>query len=61
MHHFCTDDSLHGPFKLVQEPQEDAEITNIRNVISWLETNSSNNKKGVFVAIVDYEESMLGL
>ena len=54
-----TDDSLHGPFKLVQEPQEDTELTNIRNVIQWLEKDSSN-KKGVFVAFVEDEESMLG-
>lgn len=54
-----TDDSISGPFRLWNEPQEDKNINDIKRVIEWLENKRSKNK-GVFVAIVEEEECMLG-
>lgn len=54
-----TEDSIYGPFKLIQEPQKNEEIARIRDVIQWLKKDHPSNK-GVFVAIVENEECMLG-
>lgn len=54
-----TDDSLNGPFKLVHI-QENSDILIIHRIIKWIETNTFNSKKGVFVAIIDNQEKMLG-
>tara|TARA_A100001015_G_scaffold283133_1_gene348158 strand:- start:1305 stop:1799 length:495 start_codon:yes stop_codon:yes gene_type:complete len=54
-----TDDSLSGPFKINIEQEENKDIKNINNIISWVQVESYKSKKGVFVASIDGCESML--
>lgn len=54
-----TDDSLSGPFKLVREPEDNSDIANIRDIMTWVQHQAFRSKKGVFVAIINGDPQML--
>lgn len=55
-----TDDSISGPFKLnMLNQEENKDIVNIRNIMKWIQVESSDAKKGIFVALIEDDESML--
>lgn len=54
-----TDDSISGPFKLNNNQEENKDIVNIRNIMQWIQVESSDAKKGIFVALIEDNESML--
>ena len=41
------------------EQEEDKDIKNIDNIITWVQVEKYESKKGVFVAVIDDCESML--
>ena len=55
-----TDDSISGPFKLnIMNQEENKDVVNIRNIMQWIQVESSDAKKGIFVALIEDNESML--
>ena len=56
-----TDDSFSGPFKLEgMEATENEDISHMHNVMNWVQTETFYSTKGIFAAIIDEEEKMMG-
>lgn len=56
-----TDDSISGPFKLNSfEHEHHVEIENIRRITRWIQAVHPDLRKGIYLASIDGDDSMLG-
>ena len=55
-----TDDSISGPFKLdTNEHEHHAEIKNIQSIARWVEAVNPDARKGIYLASIEGDDSML--
>ena len=58
--HRMTDDSISGPFKLIDVVEDDtSDVSQIRKIIQWILIENKRFKKGVFVVCIDEKDSMM--